>query len=96
MKRLFSLLLCLPTLILAADWTTRPFAELAVYPEFRAPARVLALNEARLAAEVTGRIEALPARVGQAVPAGAELARIDAADYRIAAGQDAMYRQPWV
>ncbi len=89
MKRLFSLLLCLPTLVLAADWTTRPFSELAVYPEFRAPARVLALNEARLAAEVAGRIEALPARVGQAVPAGAELARIDAADYRIAAGQAA-------
>ena len=89
MKRLFSLLLCLPTLVLAADWTTRPFSELAVYPEFRAPARVLALNEAHLAAEVAGRIEALPARVGQAVPAGAELARIDAADYRIAAGQAA-------
>lgn len=89
MKRLFSLLLCLPTLVLAADWTTRPFAELAVYPEFRAPARVVALNQARLAAEVAGRIEALPARVGQAVRAGAELARIDTADYRIAAGQAA-------
>ncbi|MCA1805100.1 MAG: efflux RND transporter periplasmic adaptor subunit [Xanthomonadaceae bacterium] len=89
MKRLFYFLLLMPALASAADWTTRPLAELAVYPEFRAPARVLALNEARLAAEVAGRIEALPARVGQAVPAGAELARIDAADYRIAAGQAA-------
>ncbi|MCW9059995.1 MAG: efflux RND transporter periplasmic adaptor subunit [Gammaproteobacteria bacterium] len=89
MKRLFYFLLLMPTLVSASEWTTRPLAELAVYPEFRAPARVLALNEAHLAAEVGGRIEALPVRVGQAVQAGAELARIDTADYRIAAGQAA-------
>jgi RND family efflux transporter MFP subunit len=83
----FPLLLLLSTPGLAADWTTRPFAELAVYPEYRAPARVQALDAARLATEVTGRIEALPVRIGQAVEAGAELARIAAADYRIAAGQ---------
>lgn len=89
MKRLFSLLLCLPTLVLATELTTRPLAGLAVYPEYRAPARVQALDEAHLAAEVTGRIEALPVRIGQAVEAGAELARIAAADYRIAVGQAA-------
>ena len=90
MKRIL-LLLCLaaPTLSLAADWSTRPFAELAVYPEFRAPARVVALDEATLAAEVAGRIEALPARVGQAVAPGVELARIEDTDYRIAVAQAA-------
>lgn len=89
MNRLLVFLLLLPTLTPAADWTTRPLAELAVYPEFRAPARVVALNEARLAAEVGGRVEALPVRVGQAVPAGAELVRLEAEDYRIAVGQAA-------
>jgi RND family efflux transporter MFP subunit len=89
MKPLFFLLLLLPALAPAADWTTRPLAELAVYPEYRAPARVEALNETRLAAQVAGRIEALPARVGQAVVAGAELARIEAADHRIAAARAA-------
>lgn len=91
MKRILPLLLCLaaPTLSLAAEWSTRPFAELAVYPEFRAPARVVALDEATLAAEVTGRIETLPARVGQVVAPGVELARIEDTDYRIAVAQAA-------
>jgi RND family efflux transporter MFP subunit len=38
---------------------------------------------------VAGRVEALPARVGQAVGAGAELARIEATDHRIAAARAA-------
>ncbi|MCK0510569.1 efflux RND transporter periplasmic adaptor subunit [Aromatoleum buckelii] len=67
----------------AAGWSTRPLSEVAVYPEFRASAHVVAVDEARIAAEVSGRIESLPTRVGQAVAKGAELARIDAAAYRI-------------
>jgi len=87
MKRLLVLavLLCvgLPSMAAAAEWSSRPLSELAVYPEFRAPVHVVAIDEARIAAEVGGRIEALPPRVGQAVAKGAELARIDAASYRI-------------
>lgn len=84
MKLFLCLALLLPPLAAAADWTTRPLSEIVGYPEFRATARVEVLNESRIAAEVSGRIEALPARVGQAVPAGEALARIDAAEYRIA------------
>jgi RND family efflux transporter MFP subunit len=41
------------------------------------------MNEARIMAEVSGRIDAMPRRIGQAVAKGAELVRIDDAAYRI-------------
>jgi membrane fusion protein, multidrug efflux system len=69
--------------LLAAEWTSRPLAEVAVYPEFRAPAEVVAGDEARIAAEVAGRVVSLPARVGQRVKRGAELAGLDASSYRV-------------
>ncbi|MFN3986626.1 MAG: efflux RND transporter periplasmic adaptor subunit [Rhodocyclaceae bacterium] len=77
------MLALLPYWATASEWTSRPLAEVAIYPEFRASARVEPLNEARVAAEVGGRIEAIPPRMGERVTAGAELARIDAAEYRI-------------
>ncbi len=89
MKRLLCLALFMPVLASAAQWSTRPLAELATYPEFRAPASVVPLDESRIAAEVGGRVEALPARVGQSVAKDAELARLDAASYRIAVDQAA-------
>jgi RND family efflux transporter MFP subunit len=87
MKRLlcFAVLLSAlwPRFAAALEWSARPLSEIAVYPEFRAAANVAAIDEARIAAEVAGRIEALPVRVGQALAKGAELARIDGATYRI-------------
>ena len=87
MKRLHFLAVllsvCAVPFAVAAEWSSRPLSEVAVYPEFRAAASVVPVNEARIAAEVGGRIEALPPRVGQAVAKGAEIARIDAASYRI-------------
>lgn len=83
MKSLLALLCLLPSALMAADWTARPLAEVAVHPEFRAPAEVLAGDEARIAAEVAGRIDALPARSGERVGKGAELARLDPASYRL-------------
>lgn len=77
------LLYLLPSALFAADWTTRALADVAVHPEFRAPAEVVATNEARISAEVSARIEAMPARVGERVAHGAELARLDAASYRV-------------
>lgn len=85
MKFLLALLWFLPSALLAADWNARPLADLAVHPEFRAPAEVRALDEARIAAEVGGRIEQLPVRVGQQVEQGAELVRIDPAAHRLEA-----------
>lgn len=89
MKNLLCLGFLLPLVAAATEWTARPLAEVAVFPEFRAPASVVSLNESRISAELSGRIEALPARVGQAVAKGAELARLDAAAYRIDADRAA-------
>lgn len=84
LHRIAGLVLLLPTLAFANGWSSRALSELAVYPEFRAAAHVASLNESRIAAEVAGRIESLAVRVGERVEAGAELAHIDATDYRIA------------
>lgn len=78
-----TLFLLLPTLLHAAEWTARPLSEVAVYPEFRAPAEVMAGDEARISAEVSARVETMPARVGERVARGAELVRLDAASYRV-------------
>lgn len=84
LHRVAGLVLLLPAVAFANGWSSRPLAELAVYPEFRAAAHVEALNQSRIASEVAGRIESLAVRVGEGVEAGAELAHIDATDYRIA------------
>ncbi|MBL8447630.1 MAG: efflux RND transporter periplasmic adaptor subunit [Zoogloeaceae bacterium] len=67
----------------AAEWVARPLAEIAVYPEFRVQARVVPADEARLAAEVSGRVVRLPARVGEQVAQGAVVVELDASGYRI-------------
>lgn len=83
MKILLALLCLLPTALSAAGWTTRALSDVAVYPESRAPAEVMAGDEARISAEVSARVEALPVRVGERVARGAELARLDASSYRV-------------
>ena len=87
-RSLVPLLLALGTLVLGplahgADWSARPLGELASYPEFRAPAQVVARDEARIAAEVTARVVEMPARAGEQRARGALLVRLDDAAYRI-------------
>src|SRR5690606_36026915 len=65
-------LLLLPWPLRAAEWSPRPLAQIAVYPEFRAPA-----------AELSARIVAMPARVGASIRRGTELVRLDDASFRI-------------
>lgn len=79
--RLFPL--CLVAVAHAAAWTSVPLSDIAVYPDYRASAQVHARDEARIAAEVGGRIESLPFDVGESVPAGARVATIDASSYRL-------------
>ncbi len=67
----------------AADWTSRPLGQIAVYPGFSVPARVEPREEARISAEVAGRIVALDARVGQPIAKGDALARLDDRSHRI-------------
>src|SRR5690606_8869591 len=76
-------LLLLPWPLRAAEWSPRPLAQIAVYPEFRAPATVVAQEEARIAAELSARIVAMPARVGASIRRGTELVRLDDASFRI-------------
>jgi len=65
----------------------RPLSAVALYPERHASAQVVALNEARIAAEISGRIEALAVEAGQTIARGTLIARIDCSDYLLAADQ---------
>lgn len=62
----------------------KPLSEIAIYPEREASAQAVSLNESRIAAEISGRIEAIPVRVGERVARGAILARIDCRDHELA------------
>ncbi len=55
-----------------------------LYPERTAPAQVVARNESRLAAEVSGTLRRWTADVGSTVKRGAVLAQIDPTDYELA------------
>ncbi len=65
--------------------TTKAFADVAIYPQREAFATVISLNDSRIAAEVTARIVEIPVEVGQVIPKGATLARLDSRDYALAA-----------
>ena len=64
--------------------TVKPLAEVALYPERDAAAQVVSLNESRIAAEIAGRIVAVPVEVGQRIERGALVARIDCRDHELA------------
>lgn len=66
---------------------TKPLAEVAIYPEREASAQTVALNESRIAAEIPGRIEAIPVEVGERIAPGAVVARIDCRDHELAAAR---------
>lgn len=83
-----ALLLCL-TLAPAAlaeppAVTYRSYAQVALYPERDAPATAVSDNESRIAAEIAATIVAVPVEVGQVVPKGAVVARLDCRDYELA------------
>ena len=71
----------------AAAVETRTFRDLARPVERDAPAQVIARNEAKLSAELSAPIRELPFDVGQVVPAGAVVARLDARDAELALAQ---------
>lgn len=63
---------------------SKRFGEIALYPEREASAQAVALNESRISAELAARLEAIPVEVGQVVPRGAVLARLDCRDQELA------------
>jgi RND family efflux transporter MFP subunit len=69
----------------AISVTTRPFSDVAIYPQRNAFATVISLNNSRISAEVTARIVEIPVEVGQVVSKGATLARLDSRDFVLAA-----------
>lgn len=91
--RLAALSLCAWCLAWDPAWgqqaaiATRPFSELAIYPEREAFASVLSLNDSRIAAEISARIVEIPVEVGQVVERGAVLVRLDPADFELAVQQ---------
>ena len=67
----------------AQQWTSRPLAEVAIFPRLSVPATVVPREQSRLSAEVTGRVLAVPARVGMTLAKGEIVARLDDRSYRI-------------
>ncbi len=63
----------------------KTYSEVAVYPLRDAPATAQSLNEARLSAEVSAAVTAIPVEVGQVVPKGTALVRLEPRDYQLAA-----------
>lgn len=62
----------------------RSFAELAQYPQRRATARVAAVDEATVAAQVSGQIKHIWIREGDAVKRGQPIAQLDDPPLRLA------------
>jgi RND family efflux transporter MFP subunit len=62
---------------------TQTLAELAIYPESSAPAVVVSLNDAPIAAQVDALVLDVPVRVGDAVKAGAVLAQLGCKDFEL-------------
>jgi len=63
---------------------TQRFVELAIYPQFSAPATVVSDNHSRISAEISARIHKIPVRVGDIVQKGALLVQLDNQDYELA------------
>ena len=82
-SRLLALLALLSFAVQAAELTTRPLSELAVYPVYRVNATANPLDEAQLGTAVSGRIKTLPARVGERVQRGSTVLALDDSEYRI-------------
>ena len=55
----------------------QPLSDLLRQPEFSVPASVRPLNAPSLAAEISGRVESIPVRVGDQVAAGTVLVKLD-------------------
>lgn len=64
--------------------SVQTLGELAVFPELRAPATVLSLNQSRISAEVSARIMEMPVQTGQVVDKDSVLVRLERRDYQLA------------
>ena len=88
MRSLFTLILLLPTVLLASDdkkaipVTTVPLDTIWIKPLHSAPATVVALNQSRLSAEINARIDIIHVKVGQQIDKEQPLVSLDCRDHR--------------
>ena len=68
--------------------TTQTLAELAIYPQYRAPASVVSDNDSRISAEVSAPIIDIPVRVGDVVKKGDVLVRLEQTDLKLARARE--------
>ncbi len=61
--------------------TVATIEDLTEFPENHAPATVVSINHSRIAAEISGRLEELPVKVGDLVEKESLLARLDCQDH---------------
>ncbi len=66
----------------------RALAELAIYPQYRAPASVISDNDSRISAEIGARIIDIPVRVGEGVKEGALLVQLERTDFELAVARE--------
>jgi RND family efflux transporter MFP subunit len=92
MKRLLQLSLTIFTSFifsgsaLAADKVivkTAKVAEVAIYPERSAPAKVVTLNESVISARIAAKVDEISVRVGDIIEKGESLAILDCSDYEL-------------
>jgi len=57
---------------------------IAVYPEYKAPATVVTLNDSQISSELAAVIEKIPVEIGQVVKKGDLLVSLDKKDYQLA------------
>lgn len=62
---------------------TQTLAESAIYPESAAPAVVVSLNDAPIAAQIEALVVDVPVRVGDTVKAGAILVKLACRDFEL-------------
>jgi RND family efflux transporter MFP subunit len=68
----------------APAYVSRPLRDVAIYPELSASAQVVSLNESRISAEISARVERIPVEQGQIVERGAVLVNLDCQNYTLA------------
>jgi len=98
--KMAGLVLCLGAVLnvapAAADTDKKPAiviqaassADLVIYPRHVAPAMVVARNDSKLSAEITGRIVSIPVLIGQTVKKGTVLVSMDSYDFRLAVDKE--------
>lgn len=67
----------------AYNVTTSPLDEVVFYPKHSAPATTVSLNQSRISAEITARVDSIPVLVGDTVKRGETIVELGCADYTL-------------